>query len=239
MKRTLLELTQSILSDIDGEPVNSIFDTEEATQYASVVRDTYFNIVAARQTPEHDELLKLTALSDLTKPVFLKYPENVKEIRLFEYDGKEVYWKDPIKFLESMPTVGQADVGTAVDPVSGITLSFRNSKNPRYYTSFDNEYIVCDSYDVSEDDTLQESKTRCWGTKYPSFTMSDSFIPDLNETLFPYLLAESKSVCFSIFKSGSDPKVEQAARRLKNGIQNDRFKSKRENTRNFYGRRRP
>ena len=48
-KRTLLELTQSILNDLDGEAVNSIFDTEEAIQYANVVRDTYFNIVAARQ----------------------------------------------------------------------------------------------------------------------------------------------------------------------------------------------
>lgn len=236
MKRTLLELTQSILSDMDGEPVNSIFDTEEAMQYASVVKDTYFNIVAARQTPEHDELLKLTALSDLSRPNFFLYPTNVKEIRLFEYAGKEVYWKDPIKFLDSMPAAGDGVV-SVTDPVSGITLTCRNDKNPRYYTSFDNKYIVCDSYDSAVDNTLQESKTRCWGTKYPTFTMSDSFVPDLNETLFPYLLAESKSVCFSVFKSGSDPKIEQAARRLKSGIQNDRFKTRRENTRNLYGRR--
>ena len=236
MRRTLLELTQSILNDLDGEPVNSIFDTEEATQYANVVRDTYFNIIAARETPEHDELLKLTALSDSTRPNFFLYPTNVKEIRLFEYDGREVYWKDPIKFLDSMPNSG-SNVISVADPVSGILLSIRTDKSPRYYTSFDNQYIVCDSYDSAVDTTLQESKTRCWGTKYPTFTMSDAFVPDLNETLFPYLLAESKSVCFSVFKSGSDPKVEQAARRLKNGIQNDRYKTRRENTRNFYGRR--
>lgn len=236
MRRTLLELTQSILNDLDGEPVNSIFDTEEATQYANVVRDTYFNIIAARETPEHDELLKLTALSDNTRPNFFKYPDNVKEIRLFEYNGREVYWKDPIKFLDSMPNAGD-DVISVADPVSGILLSIRTNKDPRYYTSFDNQYIVCDSYNSAVDTTLQESKTRCWGTKYPTFTMSDAFTPDLNETLFPYLLAESKSVCFSVFKSGADPKVEQAARRLKSGIQNDRYKTRRENTRNFYGRR--
>lgn len=236
MKRTLLELTQSILNDLDGEAVNSIFDTEEAIQYANVVRDTYFNIVAARQTPEHDELLKLTALSDSSKPTILKYPTNVKEIRLFEYDGKEVYWKDPLKFLDGLPSDGETNVLSFDDPTSGITLTCRSDKGPRYYTSFDNEYIICDSYDSTVDTTLQESKTRCWGTKYPTFTMSDSFTPDLNETLFPYLLAESKSVCFSVFKSGSDPKVEQAARRLKSGIQNDRYKTKRDNTRNYYGR---
>jgi hypothetical protein len=236
MKRSLLELTQSILNDLDGEPVNSIFDTEEATQYASVVRDTYFNIVAARQTPEHDQLIKLTALSDSTRPNFFLYPTNLKEIRLFEYNGHEVYWKDPIKFLESLPTIGNDGVISVIDPTSNITLTCRNDKDPKYYTSFDNQYIICDSYDASVDSTLQESKTRCWGTKYPTFTMADNFVADLSETLFPYLLAESKSVCFSVFKSGIDPKIDQAARRLKSYVQNDRFKTKRDNTRNLYGR---
>ncbi len=53
MKRTLLEMTQSILSDMDSEAVNSISDTVEAQQIASVVEDTYYNIVAARKIPEH------------------------------------------------------------------------------------------------------------------------------------------------------------------------------------------
>ena len=237
MKRTLLSMVQSVLSDMDSEPVNSIFDTEEAQQVASVFRDTYFNIVAARDTPEHDQLLKLTALSDIDLPVLLEYPENVKEIRLFEYNGKEVYWKDPIKFLDGLPNADEDDVISFIDPTSGITLTARNSKDPRYYTSFDNHYVVCDSYDSAVDSTLQESKTRCWGTKYPTFTLSDAFVPDLTEVAFPYLLAEAKSVCFSIFKSGSDPKIEQASRRLKNGIQSDRFKTRRDNRRNLYGRR--
>ena len=236
MKRTLLDMVQSILNDMDSEPVNSIFDTEEAQQCASVIRDTYFNIIAARENPEHDELLKLTALSDSARPSMFLYPENVKEIRVFEYDGKEVYWKDPTEFLASLPTSGD-DVFNYTHPVNNIPLTCRNSKNPRYYTSFDNQYIVCDSYNNVEDTTLQESKTRCWGTKYPTFTMSDSFIVDLNETMFPYLLAESKSVCFSVFKSGSDPKIEQAARRLKSYVQNDRYKTKQSNRRNLYGRR--
>jgi hypothetical protein len=236
MKRSLLDMVQSILNDLDSEPVNSIFDTEEAQQCASVIRDTYFNIIAARENPEHDELLKLTALSDLDRPTLFLYPTNVKEIRVFEYNGKEVYWKDPTDFLNNLPSSGD-DVFTYNHPLNSIPLTARNSKNPRYYTSFDNQYIVCDSYDMSVDSTLQESKTRCWGTKYPTFTMSDSFIPDLSETMFPYLLAESKSVCFSVFKSGSDPKIEQAARRLKSYVQNDRHKTKQANRRNFYGRR--
>jgi hypothetical protein len=148
-----------------------------------------------------------------------------------------VYWKDPIKFLNDMPSLVGDDTIEVTDPLSGSKLYVRNNKNPRYYTSFDDEYIICDSYDASVDDTLVSSKTRCWGTVRPTFSLVDSFVPDIDEVLFPYLLAEAKSVCFSLFKSGSDPKIEQAARRLKSYVQNDQFKSKRANVRNFYGRR--
>lgn len=237
MKRTLLELTQSILNDMDSEPVNSIFDTEEANQIASVIRDTYFNIIAAKDNPELDELLKLTALSDSSKPTVFKYPTNLRDIRLFEYNNKEVYWKDPLTFLNSLPSSGTDNTVDFTHPINGVTLTVKTDKNPRYYTSFDNEYIICDSYDSAVDNTLQESKSRCWGTKFPTFTVSDDFTPDLNETMFPYLLAEAKSVCFSIFKSGSDPKIEQAARRLKAFAQDDLYKTKQANRRNFYGRR--
>ncbi len=237
MKKTLLQMTQNILSDLDSENVNSISDSVEAQQIASVIQDTYYNIIAAREIPEHDRLVRLTALSDNSRPVYFEYPTSLKEIRLFEYNGREVYWKDPVKFLNDMPNATDANTIQVLDPISGVPLYVRNNKDPRYYTSFDDQYLICDSYDSSEDSSLQSSKCRCWGTVYPSFTIDDSFTPDIDEVLFPYLLAEAKSVCFSLFKAGSDPKVEQAARRLKSYVQNDQYKTKRANVRNFYGRR--
>ena len=107
---------------------------------------------------------------------------------------------------------------------------------PRYYTSFDDDHIIMDAYDSSVESTLQTSKSRAYGTVYPTFSITDSFEPDLDDTMLPYLLAEAKSTCFSLFKSGSDPKVEQAARRLKSYVQNDMYKTKRANKRPNYGR---
>lgn len=237
MKKTLLQMVQNILSAMDSENVNSISDSVEAQQVANVIQDTYFNIISARTIPEHDRLVRLTALADNTRPTHFEYPNQLKEIRLFEYDGREVYWKDPVKFLNDMPSDLSDDTIEVLDPLSGAKLYVRNNKNPRYYTSFDDQYIVCDSYDASVDTTLQSNKTRCWGTVYPTFTLSDSFIPDLDDVLHPYLLAESKSACFSLFKAGSDPKVEQSARRLKSYIQNDQTKTRKANVRNLYGRR--
>ena len=237
MKKTLLQMVQSVLSDMDSEPVNSIQDSDEALQVANVIQETFYNIIAARSIPEHDRLIKLTALADSSRPTHMKYPTNLKDIRLFEYDGREVYYKDPIKFLNDMPAPTADDAVEVLDPISSTKLYITNTKAPRYYTSFDDEYIICDSYDALVDSTLQEVKTRCWGSMVPTFSLTDSYTPDLDEVLFPYLLAESKSVCFSLFKAGSDPKIEQSARRLKSFIDRDKFKSDKSNGRPLYGRR--
>ena len=70
MRNTLLEMVQSILSDMDSENVNSISDSVEAQQVASVIEDTFFNIIAAREIPEHKQLLMLSALGVAYAQVF-------------------------------------------------------------------------------------------------------------------------------------------------------------------------
>lgn len=240
MRTTLLSMVQSILSDMDSEEVNSIDDTVEAQQIASVIQDTFFNMIAARVIPEHKQLLQITSLSDSARPTHFKYPDNVKEIENLFYNTAtsganytEVYFVEPLEFLSRMDETN----GLRVDTVAGSTpIYVRQDRMPSYYTSFDDLHIVMDAYNSTVEATLQQSKTRAYGTVYPSFTISDSFEPDLDDTLLPYLLAEAKSTCFSLFKSGSDPKVEQSARRLKSYVQNDMYRTKRENKRPHYGR---
>lgn len=240
MRTTLLSMVQSILSDMDSEEVNSIDDTVEAQQIASVIQDTFFNMIAARVIPEHKQLLQITSLSDSARPTHFKYPDNVKEIENLFYNTAtsganytEVYFVEPLEFLSRMDETN----GLRVDTVAGSTpIYVRQDRMPSYYTSFDDLHIVMDAYNSTVEATLQQSKTRAYGTVYPSFTISDSFEPDLDDTLLPYLLAEAKSTCFSLFKSGSDPKVEQSARRLKSYVQNDMYRTKRGNKRPHYGR---
>jgi hypothetical protein len=242
MRKTLLSMVQSILSDMDSEDVNSISDTVEAQQIASVIQDTYFNIIAAREIPEHKQMLQLTSLSDSQRPTHFRYPDNTKEIeKLFyntSYTGStytEVYFLEPIDFLNR---VDESATNTMqVQTVAGnVPVFIMTDRMPKYYTSFDDDNIIMDSYDSSVEAILQQSKTRAYGTIYPTFQITDNFEPDLDDTMLPYLLAEAKSTCFSLFKSGSDPKVEQAARRLKSYVQNDMYKTRRENKRPHYGR---
>jgi hypothetical protein len=52
MKKTLLEIVQDILSDMDSEEVNSISDSNEARQVARIVQTTFYNLIATREIPE-------------------------------------------------------------------------------------------------------------------------------------------------------------------------------------------
>ena len=80
MKSTLLQVVQSILSDMDSESVNAIADSVEAQQVASVVEDTYFNIIAARDIPEHNKLIPLVSLSSTARPTHFTYPARTKQL---------------------------------------------------------------------------------------------------------------------------------------------------------------
>lgn len=222
MKKTLLEIVQNILSAMDSEDVNSISDSVEAEQVASIVEDTFYNIIATSNIPEHEELLKLTALSDSAYPTHFSYPSNLKHINCLWYKDDEgnyyeVKYEEPLNFITRVDG-RQEDYQEVTDKNGGTTLRIGNTKNPSVFTSFDDKYIVLDSFKTTTESTLQESKIRCYGSKYPVFERTDSHVPDLDANYFPYFMNEAKSMCMSLLKSGSDPKVEQAARRARNNM---------------------
>lgn len=241
MTQTLLAIVQDILSDMESEDVNSISDTDEAYSVARVVKSTYESMVVTKLIPEHKQLIKLTSLSDNTTPTHFEYVGhnlewvryNVSEDADIEY--RDIHFIEPRDFL-SLNAASATDVVTVGDIVSGTTLHIRNDRMPNYYTSFDDKHIVMDSFKATVESTLQNSKTQAFGTVYPVFSLTDSFVPDIDDTLFPLLRDEAASTSMSLFKSGTDPKIEQRARRSKNFTQNDRFRTKKENTRNKYGR---
>ena len=240
MEKTLLEIVQQILSDMDSDEINSISDTVEAEQVARVVEQVYYNMIATRDIPEHHELLKLTAASDSEYPTHFQYGTNVKEIVEVWYEDSDGFYRgvdyvEPLEFLNKTDTVTE-NYDTVLDKHGSTKLRIVNNTDPKFYTSFDDNWIIMNSYNSAIEATLQSSKVRAYGTKYPVFSRVDSFIPDIDATVFPYLIAESKSTAMSLLKGGSDPKIEQAARRQKSYMQNDMYRTKMENKRPNYGR---
>ena len=244
MKMSLLTMVQKILSDMDAEPVNSIGDSLEALQVASIIEDTYYNIVTNKNIPEFNHLIKLTALSNSDTPTHFQYPTAVDKITTVWYDVSsdgtfeygEVEWKNPSDFLVMVDSVISSYTSVS-DMKSGTKLRIRTDKHPQYYTSFDDVYIVMDSHLSTLDSTLQASKTRASGIKIPVFdSTDDTYIALLDDNMFPLFLNESKSVSMSILKGQSDPKVDQAARRARYNYQNDKYKTERPTVLSRYGR---
>ena len=246
IKKTLLEIVQDILNDMDSDKVNSISDTVEAEQIAKVCESVFFDVINTIDLPEHKELLTLTALGNSSRPNYMDANSvtSMEEVRynVSETSGqveyKTIIYLPPDEFISRIleRDSSASNVILVSDPTSGIQLPIINDAQPSYYTLFDDRYVCFDSYKSTVDTTLQTSKSLVIGTKYPTFTVTDSAVPDLDDTIFPYYISECKSRCFSIFKGGPDAKIEQFARKHRYFLRNDRWKVKQENIRNNYGR---
>lgn len=219
---TLLEMVQNIASAIESDNVNSITDTVEAYQIAVEIKTAYYELLAALKIPSERKLILLDGLVDLTKPNYLKIPDTVKQIDWFKYDYQtnglvgdyvEVQYLDPDEFIRRITgNQGMTPSGIITD-FSGAKFTIITNQNPTYWTTFDNKYIVTDSYLSASDTTLQQSKSLCWGESNLTFTLNDGYVPILDDNLFPLLLAESKSACFANIKQMPSAKDEQRSHR--------------------------
>jgi len=223
-KMSLLEIVTDILNDLDSDEVNSINDTIESQQVAQVVKSCYFEMIANRNWPHLRKLVQLESASDITKPNYLKLPEGTKELVFFRYDLftdtnpksrlQDIKYKEPDSFLRMIS--GRNDDLDTVDTVidfSGTKLLITNNLPPTYWTSFDDDYIITDSYDSAVEVTLQKSKTQCMAFIDPIWVHSDEAIPDLPSEAFPALVEEAKSTAFLALKQMANQKAEQKASR--------------------------
>lgn len=221
-KYSLLDMVQDIMSDMSSDEVNSISDSVESLQVAQIIKSTYFNIIDGRDWPHLYEMFQLEASGDSLKPTHMRLPENIIDVEWIKYNIrdsatskevlKEVTYKSPREFMSLLDARDStaAYVTQVADPTL-IELNIYNDRHPTYYTSFDNEYIILDAWESTLESTLQASKSQAYGKVYPSWDMSDSFVPDLPIQSFSFLLNEAKSTCFLRLAQTADQKSEQHA----------------------------
>lgn len=223
-KMTVLEIVQDILNDADADPVNSINDTVESVQTAQIVKTCFFELIANRNWPHLRKTINLDSLGDNSLPTHLKLPVGIKELIAFNYNKlkpennkdrfESLRHYEPEEFLRRVNNRNSLESNVLkVQDLGGISLLIRNDKQPEYYTSFDDEFIVADSWDLLIEDTLQSSQTQCVVYQDPIWSTDDSFIPDLPSEAFPALLEESKSTAFIVLKQQANEKAEQKSRR--------------------------
>lgn len=224
MKYSLIEIVGDILSDMDGDYVSSINDTDEAMQVAQIVKTTYQAILSNRNWPHTARILNITPYANNLLPTHTRIEDNVKEVISVYYDVRlnghtridyrQIKYMDPDDFLRHTNQRNSDDVNCDVilDP-SGVKLLIMTNKAPEYYTSFDDTTIVFDSYDNDVDTTIQASKTQIRAYIIPEFEMEDSFVPDLPDEAFIILIEEAKSKAMFKLKQIQDIKAEQEVSR--------------------------
>lgn len=227
MRYTLLELTQAVLSSMDSDEINSIDDTVESQQVVEIIKSVYDDIISRSDLNSNKVLFNLVASSDITKPIVMTKPETIDRIEWLKYDTRllgdtgpnwdVLQYLPPETFIDYMHNFGETESNvSAFDHiVNGFTLhfTFKNDVGPKYYTSFDDNYIFFDSYDSEVDSTLMSSKTIGYGQKATEFTKSDSYVPNLQPSQFALLLNEAKSLAWAELKQVEHGKAEQLARR--------------------------
>lgn len=223
-KMTLLEIVSDILNDMSSDFVNSIDDTEESQQIAQIVKSTYFAMMSNRNWPHLKKAISLSAFGGSAYPTHMRVNEDIKELTFLNYNKiktgetrkryEAVKWEEPDSFLYriNQENSDETFVDIVTDP-SGIELLIRNDKAPTYYTSFDDDVVVFDSYDSAVDTILQSSKFQGQGYVLPSWSHTDAAVPDLPAEAFTALLEEAKSRASVKLNQEADPKAEQEAGR--------------------------
>lgn len=217
-KQTLLEMTQAILTVMDGDEVNSISDTVESLQVAESIRNTYYDITVGIDIPGKSGIIRLDASIDTDRPNVMKCPADAEVVEWVKYNGETVEYLAPEAFVHRMAQ--QQDEGTLYGDFYVLT-----DRDPQFYTSFDDEELVFNAFNRDEDSTLQQSKTLCWGKKSLTFELRDDFIPVMPVNMFPRLLAEAKASCFIDYRQVANSKEEQRARRQLVRHQNETHKA--------------
>jgi hypothetical protein len=245
MRYTLLEMVQRILSSMDSDEVNSINDTTESYQVALLIEGVYNDLLAESNLPEMGTMFELTTSTDTTKPVLMTVPEDITSLEWVQYNVqadaddypnfKDIVFKPLKEFLALTYTYsGLADLTLASSfdhditnnsITDTITFVYRMDTEPTYYTSFDDGTLIFDSYDNTVDLVqLVKAKTQCWGSISPTFTLTDGFVPRLNQSQSSLLMNEAKARAFVELKQASNTNAEGHARRLRVRLRNSKKK---------------
>ena len=226
MKLCLLDMVQDILNDMDSDEVNSIDDTVESRQVAQIIKTTYMNMCSNRNWGDQKKLTTLDHAGDFSKPTHLRLPENFKELQYIAYNVKDrdnigpideyrkLQYRYPDEFLRIANTRPRSDSNyIEVEDYGGVKLFVKNNTPPTYWTSFDDVYVVCDSYDAEVDSTLQSTKTQCLAVLMPGWEVVDNFVPKLPIEAYSALLADAKSTAFLVLKQMANEKAETTSRK--------------------------
>jgi hypothetical protein len=114
---------------------------------------------------------------------------------------------------EDATEVGSFTVTTGLS--DSIDFFYRDDQAPTYYTTFDDETVIFDSYDSDVDTTLQKTKTVAYGLKSTTWTDSNSFTLPLDPQQFTILLKDAKAMAWEELRQTPNAAAAQQSRKAR------------------------
>lgn len=196
MKLTLLSVVQSYLNRVSDFYVSSIFESDTSQQAAQIAEEVYYSLAQKfRDWQWKTTVGTLDSVANLERPNYLKIPDNVQRLDSCtmyynnitddrDVDYRKVVYLEPHMFLEKMSRRSEKyEYSQVVEDFGGSKFVVYNNTYPTYWTSFDDTYVVFDSYDSEFEDTMHEEKTRVVYSKEAVFLQEDGFVIPIPEHL--------------------------------------------------------
>lgn len=205
-KRTLLEILNDVHVSLDYETVNAISETPESEKTARLIRGEYSKLMDRDDWPHLNVTTVLTALADVTRPNFMQVPTTVAQIDSVRYNITETgdtnnsmksitFYENPNDFLDIIYSRNTGDSNVSVfNTAEGIPIWTITDKAPTFCTTFDDNILIFDSYDSSEDTTMQSSKSLVMGLRASAWTESDSFTPFMPVGMVSMFISKCKVI---------------------------------------------
>lgn len=246
MNRTLLYTVQRVLEKLDLDDVNSINDTQDAVLVAREAEDTYYDLINRNEWPERYDLIEVESVSDVTNPTALRLPDNVLNISSLRYDVtgpddvetivRELEQLDVEEFLDRMYARHSNDVDIVLADYKGIDLYVYNNQAPTFYTTFDNEYLILDSWYGSQESTVNGTKSIVRASSLPAFELVDEYVIPLEATTYPLYLSEVAAAVSLYLNGTQSPEDERRRNRGISRLRRKAFRTERQIKSNKFGR---
>lgn len=228
-----------------SDNVSNWNDTLESVSVADELRNAYMHL-ATKQDWEHLKKMKnLDSAADANKPNYFLIPEDISEIMNIKYDISErttlspsgadmkmtdIYYMEPDSFISMCQgrNASAANVLVVKDSsTDNVYLPILKDKNPEYWTSFDNKYIIFDSYNRTVEGafvgsaeanqySMKPEKTQVYAIVAPTWTESNSFTPDMPVQLFPLLVYEAAQACMEHLSKDKSDIIDRRATDMRN-----------------------
>lgn len=251
-KYTLLQIVQKAMEALNLDEINSISDSPDAEQIAQIAQDSYYELLNQAEWPHTIRLEQLESVADSDRPNYLRIPDESVRIDYFKYDAtltgsddlpvdlveiKPVKWLPPVEFLRltQARNTENSDVETITD-FNGVRFHVYNNREPKYWTSFDDTYLVTDSYNSDVESTLQGNKSQAMMKWIDNVVIDDDTLVSAPSHFFQTWLAETKSTAFIYMKQEQSPKDEQRARRGLAVLRRNASRTDRDDGKVKYGR---